>query len=117
MKFLCAHQLAVVACLYRCIIALFRGFLLQVTAPISHTTGRLLAVSQDTARISDSCNTAWEQSGLCTPLSWLQHGKGSSVWISCETFMFPVRLLGRGEYSLWLFLLKVIDGWYTFVWR
>jgi hypothetical protein len=25
-----------------------------------------------------------------------------------------VKLFGRGKYSLWLFLLQVIDGWETF---
>jgi hypothetical protein len=35
--------------------------------------------------ISYSCNTAWDQSELCTALSWLQYGKGFSVWISSGT--------------------------------
>jgi hypothetical protein len=47
MSFLSVHQLAVAACRYRCRIALFRAFLLQVTASTPHTTGRLLAVSPD----------------------------------------------------------------------
>jgi hypothetical protein len=51
MKFLSVHQLAVVACRYRCCIALFQAFLAQVTVPTSHTMGRLLAVSPDMAKL------------------------------------------------------------------
>jgi hypothetical protein len=32
-----------------------------------------------------SCNTAWDKSGLWTPVPWLQYGKGSSFWISHAT--------------------------------
>jgi hypothetical protein len=50
-KFLSFHQLSVTACLYRCCIAPFPAFLVQVTAPTPQTTGRLLAVSPDMAEL------------------------------------------------------------------
>jgi hypothetical protein len=51
MRFLSVHQLAVATCLYRCSIALFRAFLVQVTDPTPHTTRRFLAVSPDMAEL------------------------------------------------------------------
>jgi hypothetical protein len=51
MRFLSIHQLAVAACCYQCCIALFQAFLVQVTTPTSHTTGRLPAVSPDMAEL------------------------------------------------------------------
>jgi hypothetical protein len=47
--FLSAHQLAVAACRYRCCVALYRAFLVQVTTPAPHTAGRVLAGSPDMA--------------------------------------------------------------------
>jgi hypothetical protein len=47
MGFFSVHQLAVAACRYRCCVALFRAFLVQVTAPTPRTRGRLLAVTPD----------------------------------------------------------------------
>jgi hypothetical protein len=41
------HQLAVAACRCWCCVAFFRLLLVQVTVPIPHTRGRLLAVSPD----------------------------------------------------------------------
>jgi hypothetical protein len=38
------HKCTVAACWYQCSIALFRAFLMQVTAPTPHTMGRLFAV-------------------------------------------------------------------------
>jgi hypothetical protein len=51
MRFLSVQQLAVAACPYGCCIALFRAFLVQVTAPTPHTRVTLLAVSPDMAKI------------------------------------------------------------------
>jgi hypothetical protein len=51
MRFLSVQQLAVTACPYRCCIALFWALLVQVTAPTSHTTRMLLAVSPDMAEL------------------------------------------------------------------
>jgi hypothetical protein len=48
---LSVHQLAVAACWYRHCIALFRAFLVQVTAATPHTTRRLLAVRQNMAEL------------------------------------------------------------------
>lgn len=97
MRFLSIHQLPVAVCRYWCYTSLFQALLVQV-APTPHMAGRLLAVSQDTAKLLADVNTVWDKSGLCMPIPWLQYGKGSSVWISHRTLTSLVRLLGRGEY-------------------
>jgi hypothetical protein len=67
------HQLAVTACRYRCHIGLFRTFIVQVTAPTPHETGRLLAIGPDTAEfltagLLRALNTASARTAQKTPL-------------------------------------------------